>query len=237
MTEQEVQKAPFDDCRAALVFALNAHRVTPPTAFMNKMMASVRVEMKKPRKKRKVATMGEFFGPDAMTAEELLEEERKRIKQKRGGSLVRVEALRWRDGLDKHHQAGLILHHFGRLDREHQIVLSGLLIQAYDPCSCKALCCSGWRANPKWLQALEDMCTILKRKHGSQPALRRMVVEAFFTKRELAIADLARLGKVSYVTAAKHRTTIETTLADLETAAWLQVAPIFDSAGITGHHL
>lgn len=245
--EQEL--APFDDCRAALSFALNAHLVTTPTAFMNKAMAAVRVEMKKPKKRRKGERelMGEIF-PGTETPEQLLEMERKRMKEKRGGSLVRVQALRFRDGLDKHHLAGLILHHFERLDVEHQVVLRGLLITAYTQCSCKAMCCSGWRMSARWGQALSDMCAIIQLKAdvlkepgkkglSSQPKLRRMIVESFFTKRELAVAELARATQVGYVTAAKHREWITSYLGACENAAWAQLAPIFDTAGITGDHL
>lgn len=244
---QEIEKAPFDDCRAALSFALNAHLVTPPTAFMNKAMAAVRVEMKKPKKKRKTDNL-EFLKPDLLSAEELLELERRRVKEKRGGSLVRVQALRFRDGLEKHHLAGIILHHFEKLDIEHQTVLSGLLITAYTPCSCKALCCSGWRRNERWGKALSDMCAIIQLKAdvlkepgkkglSSQPRLRQLIVESFFTKRELSLTDLARETRVGYVTAAKHREWITTYLQGCEDEAWRQIAPILDSAGITGAHL
>lgn len=247
--EQQKELAPFDDCRAALAFALNADQVTAPTAYMNKAMAAVRVEMKKPRKKRKSERelLGEIF-PGMETPEQLLEMERDRLKNKRGGSLVRVQALRFRDGLDKHHLAGLILHHFGRLDTPHQVVLTGLVCNSYVPCSCRSLCCSKRRPTERWLKALSDMCTIIqlkaelpkipgKRGLSSQPELRRRVVEEFFVKQGLTLTDLARGIRISYTTAAQHRDWIVEYLEALEAAAWAALAPIFDSAGITGHHL
>lgn len=247
--EQE-DRAPFDDCRTALSFALNAHLVTAPTAFMNKAMAEVRVELKKSKKKRgqtESELLGEILGPDAMTAEQLLELETA-ARQKRGGSLVRPLALRWRNGLEKHHQAGLILHHFGRLDQEHQLVLAGLLTTPGSPCACRSMCCSGWRVNERWNKALIDMCEVIKLKAegiaepgkkglSSQPLMRRLVVEHFFTKKDLSVADLARVSKVSYVTAGKHRGWILEYLERLESKAWEELAPIFDAAGITGDHL
>lgn len=246
-TEREL--APFDDCRAALAFALNADQVTAPTAYMNKAMAAVRVEMKKPRKKRKSERdiLGEVF-PGMETPEQLLDMERERIKQKRGGSLVRVQALRFRDGLDKHHLAGLILHHFGRLDYQHQLVLTGLVCNAYVPCSCRNLCCRGSRPTERWLRALSEMCTVLQLKAdvlkvpgkkglSSQPELRRRVVEEFFTKQGLTLTDMVRGIRISYTTAAQHRGWITEYLMALEAAAWASLAPIFDEAGITGHHL
>lgn len=244
------EHAPFDDCRAALAFALNADQVTTPTAYMNKAMAEVRVELKK-RKKRRKATEAEVLGmvlPGAETAEQLLEMEQERLKHKRGGSLVRAHALRWRDGLDKHHQAGLILHHFARLDTEHQVVLTGLLTKAYVPCSCRNLCCSGWRATPRWLNALAEMCAIIqlradvlklpgKKGLSSQPLLRKRIVEQFFTKNACTLAEMAREARVSTTTAAEHRAWIIEYLEACELKAWGALGPIFDAAGITGHHL
>lgn len=247
--EEETELAPFDDCRAALSFALNADQVAAPTAFMNKAMAAVRVEMKKPRKKRKSERelMGEIF-PGMETPEQLLEMEHERIKGKRGGSLVRVQALRFRDGMDRHHLAGLILHHFARLDTEHQVVLTGLVTNAYVPCSCRNLCCSGRRPTERWLNALGEMCAVIqlradvlklpgKKGLSSQPMLRRRIVEAYFTQDEPRLTDLAREAKVSTVTAALHRDWIGGYLRECEAAAWTSLGPIFDDAGITGHHL
>lgn len=251
MQEQEpqVEHAPFDDCRAALAFALNADQVTAPTAYMNKAMAAVRVELKKPRQKRKseAELLGEAF-PGMETPEQLLAMEQERLKHRRGGSLVRAHALRWRHGMDKHHQAGLILYHFGRLETEHQVVLTGLATNAYTPCSCRSLCCSGRRPTERWLKALADMCTIIqlradvlkqpgKKGLSSQPLLRRRIVEEFFTKEGRALVDMAREAKVSTTTAAEHRGWILGYLEECETAAWAALMPLFDEAGITGHHL
>jgi hypothetical protein len=245
--EQEL--APFDDCRAALAFALNADQVTAPTAYMNKAMAAVRVEIKKPRKKRKSdAELLATFFPGMETPEQLLEMERDRIRNKRGGSLVRVQALKFRDGMDKHHLAGLILHHFGRLDTMHQVVLTGLVCNAYVPCSCRNLCCRGRRPTERWLKALSDMCSILQLKAdvvkvpgkkglSSQPELRRRIVEDFFTKQGATLTDIMAGIRISYTTAAQHRAWIVEYLETLEEAAWGALMPIFEGAGITGHHL
>lgn len=250
MQEKQDQQelAPFDDCRAALAFALNADQVTAPTAFMNKAMAAVRVEAKKPRKKRTTSGVEAILLVDTASAEELLELERQAIRGKRGGSLVRVQALKWRTGMDKHHQAGLILHHFGRLETEHQVVLAGLITNAYVPCSCRNLCCSGRRPTERWLKALSDMCTIIqlradvvkqpgKKGLSSQPLLRRRVVEEFFTKAGRSLVDIAREAKVSTTTVAEHRALILAYLEDCEAKAWAALMPLFDEAGITGHHL
>lgn len=250
MTKQdEKELAPFDDCRAALAFALNADQVAAPTAFMNKAMAAVRIEIKKPKRRRKTdrEVLGEI-SPGMETAEQLLDMEQERLKNKRSGSLVRTQALRWRDGMEKHHQAGLILYHFGRLDYEHQVVLTGLVCNAYVPCACRNLCCSGERPTERWLKALSDMCTILqlqaevakvpgKKGYGSHPLLRKRVVEGFFTKNERPINAMAREARISTTTAAEHRARILEYLEACEEAAWAHLMPLFDAAGITGHHL
>jgi hypothetical protein len=186
--------------------------------------------------------------PGAETPEQLLEMEQARLKEKRGGSLVRPYALRWRDGLEKHHQAGIILYHFGRLDIEHQAVLAGLCTTAYKPCSCRTLCCSGRRPTERWLNALGDMCAIIqlradvlkvpgKKGLSSQPLLRRRIVEQFFTKDSRTLTEMAAEAGVNLTTAAKHRGWIMEYLEACELQAWEEVSTIFDAAGITGHHL
>lgn len=249
MTKEVPQeKAPFDDARAALSFALNADQVTTPTAYMNKAMAAVRVEMKRPKKARKMEGL-EWLDPATMSAPELLEMERRRLKERRGGSLVRVEALKFRDGMDRHHLAGLILHHFARIETEYQVVLTGLCCNAYVPCSCRSLCCSGRRPTERWLNALSEECAIIqlradvlkvpgKKGLSSQPILRRRIVEQYFTKSsETTLVGLAREAKVSATTAAEHREWITSYLAEAETQAWQEVMRVFDAAGITDHHL
>jgi hypothetical protein len=221
--------ARFDDSRAALVFALNAHQVAVPTAYMNKAMAEVKW---KPKRKNK-------------SLKALHEEEERRISTRKRHDLARISTPPLR-GLEPHHQAGIILFHFKRLDKEHQVILTGLLTTPHVPCSCRRPCCRGWSATEQWSKAVREMCDILqfkgdilkapgKKGLSSQPGLRRAVVEGFFTKRECRLTDLAALAKVSGITAARHKEWIVTYLEQCEQEAWLSLDPIFDQAGITGN--
>ena len=228
---------PFDDSRKALAFALNAADAQMPRPAASKAMSAPhpRKETKKQRKARR------------------------RAEEEHGVSLVRGPGTRpsnyaadarraarqeWL-GLEPPAQAGLILQVFGRMDREHRAVLAGLLVRSHVPCSCRRPCCSGWWQQPRWTAVVEETCEILrtagdvvrqpgKKGLSTQPVLRRAIVEAWFTKRDASLADLAFLGDVSPATAAKHRAWIVEWLEQTEQEAWLQADAMLDAAGITG---
>lgn len=225
--EASIKEPPlFDSPKAALVFALNADQVEMPRPFMNKAMAEAPTKKKTKKAKKMLADHG-------------VEEREVVRKMNTGPTPVRLR------GFEKAAQAGFILQQFARLDQEHQVVLTGLLARAYDPCLCQRVCCSGWAVNPRWRQATTDMCLILKEsgdvlktpgKKGlsTQPALRMALVEQFFTKRPVSVTDLAASCEVSHMTVATHRAWINGYLEQVETEAWLSIQDIFDQSGVTG---
>lgn len=229
-------KPPFDDSRKALEFALNAHEVQMPRPAMNKAMAAgiKKVQSKAAAKRAKKA---------AEAAGTPIKAELSR-RHDHAAEARREARAQWL-GLKPAAQAGLILLEFNKLEREHRIVLSGLLMRSHVPCSCRAPCCSGMASQMRWVHAVNETCQLLKEsidlvrvpgKKGlsSQPWLRRRVVEDFYTKQETPTSNLARISEVSIMTAAKHRAWILEGLERIETEAWLQIDAMFDAAGITG---
>lgn len=217
----EVEAPLFDSVTEALVFALNAAQADMPRPFMNKAMAEA--PTRKLSKKAK-ALLGE-------------QEERLRTMQ--------LYPRAYFKGMDKAGQAGFILAKLDLLEPQQSTVLKGLLMHSYDPCACRAPCCMGQRINPRWDVVVKQMCHILKEtgdviaqpgKRGlsTQPDLRRAIVEGWFMKEEPALARLARRFHISNITVAAHKNWIIDYLAQAETEAWQEIAPILDQAGITG---
>lgn len=142
-------------------------------------------------------------------------------------------------------QAGFILQEFGKLDPSHRTVLTGLLVRPHVECSCRRPCCSGWSETSIWSAAVAQTCVLLKdgqsekrtpglRGFSTAPILRKLVAEAYYTKKELKLTDLAAMAEVSTITAARHRAWIFEFLETLETAAWVDADALLDCAGITG---
>lgn len=215
----------FDSSRAALVFALNATKIEMPRPSMNKEMASIKLRPPVPKTKRERKLM-------SLDEEEVV----------RKSSLL-TPPLR---GIDKAAQAGFILQQFAKAEKDHRMILTGLLTRPRDPCTCNRPCCSGFRPVLRWVEAVRDTCDALacsadilktpgKRGLSTQPVLRRLLVEQYFTKNSTTLFDLAIAGHVSPETVAQHRTWILGYLETLEHAAWLDTDSIFDSSGITGY--
>jgi hypothetical protein len=178
---------PFDNSRSALAFALNASEVAPPGPQMNRMMAEVKIKEKKRKRKTPIgelALLQAIF--DGKTAEELLEEERKpRTRRDMGNKPLPLR------GQDRAHQAGIILHYFGKLDHPHRIVLTGKLTHSHVTCECKRPCCSGRMPVTQWMVAVREACTLLakaevlskvpgKKGFSTTPRLRQLVIQNEF---------------------------------------------------------
>lgn len=232
-------EAPFDDSRKALVFALNAHQVTPPQPYMNKAMASIAAA--KPRAKSKAI-------------ERLRELEAQAAVDNAKGRRLRAGPYPAK-GLDKAHLAGYILSEFAKLDRIHQVVLSARCITCALPCDCNAPCCSGWRPVDRWVCAVDELCELTKQQAialanegaipgapmkvglSTQPALRRFIIAQWGARSWSSVADIARRFQLNALTVSRHRGWIEEWLDTQENNAWLQLDAIFDRTGITGPFL
>lgn len=242
--EDERALPPFDDSRKALAFALNAHDVrTPPPAMSRAMAEGVRKAQTKAaarreaklRKQRLKEAGGDESAPDPLAG----------TVRRSGDARTKADAQRQWLGLARPAQAGLILREFGKLDREHRAVLAGLLTRPYESCSCGRPCCSGRYRVPRWAQAVEETCELMKESAdlvrlpgkkglGTQPGLRRAIVSLHYTKEEYVLSHLAAAAGVAAMTAAKHRAWIVEALVRIEQEAWVQIDAMLDAAGITG---
>jgi len=150
-------------------------------------------------------------------------------------------------GIDAAHMAGQILRHFGRLDEDHQLVLSGILLIKETACSCGRPCCSGWSRIPRYTEVVSRTCAVLRLRAeikieegdflsglGTAPAMRRDLVEEFFRGVGPSITDLAAFHGVTRVTVSKHRGLIHQWLGDTEREAWGEAMAILGQAEITG---
>jgi hypothetical protein len=226
MTDQE--PPAFDAVDKALVFAMNAaeaYYIASPV--MNKAMAAVPLAKPKPKKKSQ-----------SLDLEPLAEETKTRP------SVTHQPGERLR-GLSKAMQAGFILQIVGRLDPHHVSILEARYIEPTVPCQCQAPCCQGFSPTVRWLKAITNVCEVLKEtgdvlrqpgKKGlsTEPRLRRLLVERHFLNDGTSISRLARIAKVSPITAAKHGVWITEYLEQETTEALIQVAAMFDQEGVTG---
>lgn len=62
-------------------------------------------------------------------------------------------------GLDGAGQAGMIRAELARLKPIEQAVLVAHAAPAQIPCECAAACCSGWKTNPEWQDAMSELST------------------------------------------------------------------------------
>lgn len=252
----EGDRAPFDDTRAALVFALNADQVSVPSSYMNRMLAEFDPEpkRKKPTKSEKAVLLA-IGVSDLDTLRALIRKGRVRAT-----SLVRRPPRPTR-GLDSAHLAGFILREFGKLDADHQMILTGLCTNPVVPCACGRPCCSGWEPVARWVQAVDRTCEVLKTRAlaeanpdlditqlargpsplrikaglSTQPALRRTLVKDWYAgDRRRNLRELASLHQLTDETIARHRGWIYEWLEEREAKAWEAAAWWFDQVGITG---
>lgn len=223
---------PFDDARRALSFAFNAHEARMPSPVMNKAMAAVKVAKTTKRQRANIAKAWAAAG-----VEELVVRASSRTAPKR--------APDWWQALDEPARAGAVLREVYKLDCRHRAVLEGLLTRSHAPCSCRSPCCSGWRVNMRWQAAVDETCRLLadevnvlrkpgKKGMSTQPVLRRLSVEQYFTGKPMTLTELAQVTDVTMVTASKHRTLIHDWMRQTEEEAWPDVSSLLDAAGITG---
>lgn len=229
------QQPLFDSSRKALDFALNQVVPKMPRPFMSKAMAEHQV---KPEKRR--LRKGQIV-EEASEALLLLESEEAKLKVKRSAG-IRPPPLSELEGAAT---AGFILRHAERLDLRHHTILMGVMIKAYQPCVCKAPCCSGRRADSRWIEAVKQTCLLLhdagdimvnpaKRGLSTKPELRLSLVQQYYTKAFEHITWMAGQHSLSATTVALHKTLIDAWLNRLEAEAWQELDAIFDQAGVTG---
>lgn len=208
----------FDSTGAALLFALNFTSSTP-RPVMNRMVA------------------------DGMLRLVEKEDGRKVVVAKRGSPKQQREALR---GLDGAGQAALIAKQLDYLEPAQKDCVIARYKAWKLPCSCRAPCCSGYRKNPAWSQAISRICVSLKedaelsrikgRKGlSTPPQMRTALVERFFVPEKLlVIAELAERCGVTPQTVMTHKQPIEKYLYETLRLGISQMDQILNQLGIVG---
>lgn len=214
----------FDTSRRALSFALNHHRTKYAVPLMTKMMAEIQLA-ERPKKKRKGKEEPE---PQITTL----------FRRSPNPSLK---------GLDGAAQAGMILLHFAKLSDVKRHVLTCAVLRPTLPCSCRSPCCSGFKANPEFVDALLGVCVALKdeaehrRAHGKRglkvhPIMHKALVEKHYEVpgRRIILSELADQCNVSEATVVAHRKYIEAFLEQTEKDGWTNLDVLLTKAGIVG---
>ncbi len=209
--------ALFDSTHAALRFALNYAGATP-RPVMNKMMADGSLVRKELEDGTRITTG------------------RQMLRRQRTG-------LR---GLDGAGQAGMIAKQLDYLTPAQKDCTIAHFKDWLLPCSCRNPCCSGYRRNPGWVEAVDRLCVHLKEQAelsrvrgrkglSTHPQMRRALVERFFVPgKTIIIAELAERCGVTSQTVITHKKPIEEYLADALRDALTQLDQILNTLGIVG---
>ncbi len=155
----------------------------------------------------------------------------------------RNEPLR---GLDGAAQAAMIARQLDYLTAQQKDCVIASFKTWVLPCACRMPCCSGYRKNPDWVEAVERLCLHLKlhaelsrikgrRGLSTHPRMRQALVERFFIPgKTIIIADLAELCNVTPQTVITHKKPIEEYLDDMLREALVQLDSILSTLGIVG---
>jgi hypothetical protein len=154
-----------------------------------------------------------------------------------------TEGLRGMDGVG---QAAMIAKQLDHLTGPQKDCTIGQYMNWVLPCECRNPCCSGYRKNPPWAQAIGRLCTHLKetaelsrikgRKGlSTHPIMRLALVERFFVPgKTIILADLAEQCSVTPQTVITHKKPIEQHLKETLDDAVIQLDQILSNLGIVG---
>lgn len=109
-------------------------------------------------------------------------------------------------GIDGAAQAGMIRREMEQLSEIESAVLIARYAPRSEPCNCRIPCCSGYRPNPEWLEAIrviEQAALGPLAGHLSHYRLRRRLVEKAMGVK-VDVSDLAKECGVSEKTAGAH---------------------------------
>jgi len=149
-------------------------------------------------------------------------------------------------GLDGAAQAAFILRQLDGLTQPQKDCVIAQYKAWVLPCACRNPCCSGYRKNAGWSEAVDRLCEHLKttaelsrikgRKGlSTHPQMRRALVERFFIPgKVLILAELAERCGVTPQTVITHKKPIEEHLRITLREALAQVDQILCTLGIVG---
>lgn len=115
-------------------------------------------------------------------------------------------------GLDGAGQAGMIRAELAKLVPLHQAVLVASIAPARLPCECRVSCCSGWKVNPEWQDAMSQLSVAAAAGALSgclsNGRLRSALIQRHFGAKA-SLFELAEKFDVSQRTAAEHSSRIK----------------------------
>lgn len=224
MPEDTVEeRALFASAYGALQFALNFEDTSIPGPVMNRAMADTKLERAKAE-----AQARSYTG-----------------STRRSTHVAKHVPLG--KASDRAIMAGWILQRFLYLDVVPRLVLTLTVMKRSTVCSCGSPCCRGWVLKREWVESVRILTEHIKdwalldpesgkRGYSTEPRLRQALVEDFAKppEKRASLATLAELADVTIRTVATHRVKIHGYLTEVQDAAWLELAAIFDANGITG---
>jgi hypothetical protein len=137
-------------------------------------------------------------------------------------------------GLDGAAQSGMVFAELASLDYAQMLTLIAKNSPRKERCECKHPCCSGWKANPIYRDAVSQLTELVMPALGSAFSYRRhrhAIVDKYFGEKHDIKAIAEDLG-VPPRTADRHASAIRKFLKDLEKDAWTKWYGRLDSAGM-----
>lgn len=145
-------------------------------------------------------------------------------------------------GLDGAAQAGMIRTEIGRIRQRRRSIIVARCASPTMPCACKAMCCRGWRENPEWAEAINDLtgyvleeglCGML-----SHHRLRRAMVARYFIGKTAPSGAKQNLGEIAQIcgvhrsTASAHNKAVVEHLKREEQLATYEIEGLLKVAGV-----
>ena len=138
-------------------------------------------------------------------------------------------------GLDGAGQAGMIEQEVAKLGMVKQSIIAARYTVQTLPCSCRSVCCQGYRLNSKWAEAIDYLTeyALLAGLTGtiSHHRLRRALVARYFGVRE-SFRDVASKCGVDRDTASQYYKRITDDLGANERAAFHEIDGILKQTGV-----
>lgn len=140
-------------------------------------------------------------------------------------------------GLDGFGQAGMILARMGTLAEVHQWILTARFSPVVSECDCGAACCSGFRHNARWLDAVKRISAFIGSEVPAslaQHRLREGIVRKHFGDK-VRLGEIADASGVHRNTASNHASIVLSILRTQEKLARYEIRAILESSGLVGH--
>ncbi len=137
-------------------------------------------------------------------------------------------------GLDGAAQSGMVLAEMEKLDNAHILMLVARCAPKRERCSCTHACCSGWKMNPAYRDAISQLADVVLKEVSAEITNRRFrvaVISKFFGEK-ITIKEAAADADLSLRTAERHAAAINRYLKDGEKAALTAFYARLDEVGM-----